>query len=353
MNSTHRLQLWATAAAEAQASDVFLSEGEPPRVRIDGTVRPIDDAENVTREELEALWVLCQGIQPTSPHDLDAHWDTGGWRYRVNLHRHLGKLGAALRIIQTKIPSMASLGLPVWLLESWIRRPHGLILVTGPTGCGKSTSVASMLESMNGWLEGHIITIEEPIEYLFSSKTSIFTQREIPEDVPNYATGLRSALRQSPDVIFMGEIRDFESARIAVQAAETGHLVVSTMHTSTVVETMERLTHLMPTDERRGVLSLLATQLVGVLTQKLLPGIGAGRHLVTEYFQNGGATRDWIQDMDYDRLADFIATGQIKECCDFRASLIDAWRSGAVSKETVLNTAANPQEIERLMRGVS
>jgi twitching motility protein PilT len=152
----------------------------------------------------------------------------------------------------------------------------------------------------------------------------------------------------------MGEIRDFESARNAIQAAETGHLVISTMHTSTVVETMERLTHLMPPEERRAALSLLSNQLIGVLTQKLLPAAGdTGRHVVTEFFQNEGATRDWIQEMDYARLEDFIASGQSGQCQSFRKSLLQGWKEQRITRETVLEAAANPQELERLMRGVS
>ncbi len=344
-------------AAEAGASDVFFNESEIPRIRIDGTVRMMNDLPPVARESLRELWQACEGTTnrgaPFS-EDLDAHWETGRWRFRVNLHRHLGRWGASLRVIHTEIPTLESLRLPATLLDQWSRRAHGLILITGPTGCGKSTTVAAMLERMNHWLEGHIVTLEEPIEYLFTSRTSFFTQREIPEDVPDYASGLRSTLRQSPDVIFMGEIRDFGSARSAIQAAETGHLVLSTMHTSTVVETMERLAHLMPPEERLAALSLLSGQLVGVLTQKLLPRAdGEGRQVVTEFFQNEGATRDWIQEMAYTRLAEFISSGQSNQCQSFRASLLEAWREGAVTRETVLKTAAHPQEMERLMRGVS
>lgn len=353
MGALSRIQHWCEEASHAKASDVFLNEGAVPRYRLDGRVRVFPDAEPTTREQLEALRDACAGSNGPPSGDLDAHWQTQTGRYRVNVHRHLGSLGASLRIIQTEIPLLESLGLPVPLLESWSRRPHGFILVTGPTGCGKSTTVASMLDRMNTWFEGHVITIEEPIEYLFRSKTSLVTQREIPEDIPSYAAGLRSALRQSPDVIFMGEIRDFDSARIAVQAAETGHLVISTMHTSTVVETMERLANLMPADERRGVLALLASQLVGVLTQKLVAREGGGRHLITEYFQNEGATRDWIQEMDYAALEDFIQSDKSAFAQDFLTDLTKAWREQKISRETALASCPNPKEMERVLRGLS
>lgn len=358
MSPLERIRALSRDAAEARASDLFLHEGELPRLRVDGSIRTLNGSEPIGREELLALWRACRpeapADAPTFEVDLDAHWEAGSLRFRVNLHRHVGRLGASLRVIQTRIPEMETLHLPVPILRNWAQRAHGLVLVTGPTGCGKSTTVASLLDWMNGWYEGHIVTIEEPIEYLFTSRTSFFTQREIPEDVPNYTTGLRSALRQSPDGIFMGEIRDFESAKIAVQAAETGHLVFSTMHTSSVVETIERLASLMPPDERRAVLSLLASQLIGVLTQKLLlSATGEGRHLVTEYFQNEGATRDWILDMEYPRLEDHVASPQSASCQSFRTGLIDAWRAGHVSREEALEAASNPQELDRVMRGVS
>ncbi len=353
MDSLKRLQSLCLEAAAAGASDVFLGEGQAARQRLHGRVIASPDATPITRPDIEALWRACLPLQEPDWQDADAHWDLGKVRFRVNLHQSLGELGAVLRVIHKEIPDMQTLRLPESLLQSWGRRPYGLVLVTGPTGSGKSTTVASLLEWINSWREGHVITIEEPIEFLFTSKKCLFTQREIPHDTPGFRAGLRSALRQSPDIIFMGEIRDFESARIAIQAAETGHLVLSTVHTSTVVETMERLTDLMPEAQRKGVLSLLAAQLIGILSQRLLPASEGGRHVVTEHFQNEGASREWIQEMDYASLADFIEDERGPNALNFQASLLEAWRHGKISQDTALAASASPNQLKRAMSGVS
>ena len=206
----------------------------------------------------------------------------------------MGRLGAVLRRIKTSVPNLKTLGLPDWLLTRWGAREHGLILVTGPTGSGKSTTIASLLQWMNENLVRHVVTIEDPVEYQFTSKRCHFTQRQVGRDTGTFATGLRSALRQAPDVIFVGEIRDYETALTALQASETGHLVVSTLHSEKVADTMERYLNLFPAaDEKHGV-NLLANQLSGVLCQKLVQSADGGLHLLVEHVENAGAMRDWI-----------------------------------------------------------
>ena len=213
------------------ASDLFLSEGAVARTKIGGELMMLGDAP-VTLEEVSAFWKLCGG-DPTYDGDRDSSFvNEDGVRFRVNLHRHTGKLGAVLRRISTEIPDMESLGLPADILIDWIKRPSGLVLVTGATGCGKSTTLASALEWVNQNMARHIVTIEDPIEYLFESKNSYFTQREVHTDTDSFARGLRSSLRQAPDVILLGEIRDQETAITALQAAETGHLVMATLHSA-------------------------------------------------------------------------------------------------------------------------
>lgn len=350
--SVGKLGHWCDLARGSGASDVFFSEGEPPKARIDGKLSALSRDETILREDLATLWQLC-GADPRQSSDHDAHWSHGTQRYRVNLHRHGRRLGAVLRLVLEEIPDLEVLGLPVSVLQSWAKRSFGLILVTGATGSGKSTTVASLLEWLNSWRPAHVVTIEEPVEYVFRSRQCHFTQREIPMDVADYTSGLRSGLRQSPDIIFMGEVRDFESAKIAIQAAETGHLVITTLHTTTVVETMERLTNLVPAGERAGVLSLLASQLIGVMCQKLLLAPKGGRVAVSEYFQNEAATRDWIREMDYVSLADFLRARRMPNNRDFLTSLRDAWLEGRISREVALAAAPNPNELERLMRGIA
>ena len=199
----------------------------------------------VSRPAMEEFWQSC-GIDPATHPEADISWQIPhGGRLRVNLYHTLGRLAAVLRPIRARIPSLAELGLPAALLESWLQRRYGLILVTGPTGSGKSTTVASCLDWINRHLARHIVTLEDPIEYLFENDLSFFSQREIRQDSESFATGLRAALRQSPDVLFLGEIRDAETAVTALHAAETGHLVISTLHSSSVVETLERFSHLL------------------------------------------------------------------------------------------------------------
>ena len=198
----------------------------------------------------------------------------------------MGRLGAVLRRIKTTVPALNTLGVPDWLLTRWGAREHGLILVTGPTGSGKSTTIASLLQWMNENLSRHVVTIEDPVEYHFASDRCHFTQRQIGRDTGTFGTGLRSALRQAPDVIFVGEIRDHETALTALQASETGHLVLSTMHSERIADTMERYLNLFPAEDAKHGVNLLANQLSGVLCQKLVAD-DPGRALSA-----GGARRE-------------------------------------------------------------
>jgi pilus retraction protein PilT len=210
------------------ASDIFLAEGQPPRLKVNGAYHQHEQI--LVHADMDELCTAC-GIPSGSLQDRDAAWyAVDGTRYRVNLHRRMGRLGAVLRQIRTSVPPMDTLGLPAALLETWLTKRAGLILVTGPTGSGKSTTVASALHHLSQTRPGHIVTIEDPIEYLFTDQAAFFTQREVGLDTANYSTGLQKALRQAPDVIFLGEIRDADSAITCLQAAETGHLVISQRH---------------------------------------------------------------------------------------------------------------------------
>src|SRR5215468_8704691 len=269
------------AAEQQQASDVFLQQDEVPRLKINEQII-VHGEEPLALVDITAFWKAC-GANAQGDGDMDR--DSGfisrtHTRYRVNLHRTMGRLGAVLRRIKTSVPGLKALGAPEWLLTRWGAREHGLILVTGPTGSGKSTTIASLLQWMNDNQVRHIVTIEDPVEYQFSNKRCLFTQRQVGRDTSTFAFGLRSALRQAPDVVFVGEIRDYETALTALQASETGHLVVSTMHSENVGDTMERYLNLFPVaDEKHGV-NLLANQLSGVLCQKLVESADGGLHLL-------------------------------------------------------------------------
>ena len=258
-----------------------------------------------------------------------------------------------MRPIKTQIPSLEELGLPVDLLISWLQHSSGLVLVTGPTGSGKSTTLASCLNWLNHHEARHIVTIEDPIEYLFEPVLGIFTQREVGIDTTSFAEGLRRSLRQSPDVILLGEIRDSASAITALQAAETGHLVLATLHSSNVLDSLERLARLFEVRERDGVLQVLSQQLVGILCQRLVVGEPEGRAVVVEHFENHAVTRKWILEGKFRELADLVGRGDNPANAPFLKSLVALVRAGRISEATALQCAANPHELQRELRGIS
>ena len=338
-------------AVEHGASDIFIHSGRLPQLRIRHELLPAGEVP-VTDGEIEAFWGECRA--PLDALDFDGSYvDQTGARFRVNLFRSLLERGAVLRPIKTQIPSLDDLGLPVDLLMSWLQRPSGLVLVTGPTGSGKSTTLASCLDWLNHHEPRHIVTIEDPIEYLFEPVLGIFTQREVGIDTASFAEGLRRSLRQSPDVILLGEIRDSPSAITALQAAETGHLVLATLHSSNVLDSLERLARLFEVREREGVLQVLSQQLVGILCQRLVTGEPEGRALVVEHFENHAITRKWIMEGKFRELADLVGRGDNPANAPFLKSLVALVRAGRITEATALATAANPHELQRELRGIS
>lgn len=333
------------------ATDVFIVENEAPRVRVEGDVTELHPGP-IPHEGLIEFWKSC-GIDPSEHREADVSWQIpGGHRLRVNLYHTLGRLAAVLRPIRNDIPPLAQLGLPAELLESWMSRRYGLILVTGPTGSGKSTTVASCLDWINQHLARHIVTLEDPIEYLFQNNLSFFSQREIRQDSATFSTALRAALRQSPDVLFLGEIRDAETAITALHAAETGHLVISTLHSSSVVETLDRFAHLIRS-ESSGALNLLASQLVGIISQQLLPRLGGGLFPALEYMQNEAATRRWIHENKLAELQDHLQKASTPTACSLLDYLVASTRQGFVDPDVARSACPRPQDFDRAMRGIS
>jgi pilus retraction protein PilT len=339
------LESLTSLARQWSASDIFLAEGHPARLKVNGAFHQHE--QQVSAADMAELCSACS-VAPDLVQDRDAAWYAGdGTRFRVNLHRRMGKLGAVLRQIRTQVPTMESLGLPAHLLQEWLTRRAGLILVTGPTGCGKSTTVASCLDHLSSHRPGHIVTIEDPIEYLFSDRVAFFTQREVGLDTTSYSTGLQKALRQAPDVIFLGEIRDADSAMTCLQAAETGHLVVSTLHSPNVTESLDRLSNLVPPGDRDVMLSLLSHQTIGILSQRLLPSADGSRVEVN------GAAREWIRAMNIPALAEHIRRGDEPTNCSLLQALVSATLAGTVDYETALSNSGNSFEFNRALRGVS
>jgi twitching motility protein PilT len=342
------------AAEQREASDVFLQEDEVPRLKVNEQISVFGD-EPMSRAQLTEFWQAC-GANAQVDGDMDR--DTGfvsrtHTRYRVSLHRTMGRLGAVMRRIKTKVPTLKDLGAPEWLLQRWGAREHGLILITGPTGSGKSTTIASLLQWMNENLVRHIVTIEDPVEYHFTSKRSHFTQRQVGRDTSTFAIGLRSALRQAPDVIFVGEIRDYETALTALQASETGHLVVSTLHSERVADTMERYLNLFPSAAEKHGVNLLANQLSGVLCQKLVPSANGGLHLLVEHVENMGAMRDWIARRELSNIDQYIARGSDPAAVSFLQSTLKALQAKVITEATALASVSNESELRRAMRGIA
>ena len=337
------------------ASDVFLMEGEKPRVRSDGDVITAFGG-TISREDVAEIWRTC-GADPDTVNDNDSSIQVeGAGRLRANLYRTLGRLAVALRPIKKDIPSFEQLGLPGNLLTSWMERRSGLIVVCGPTGSGKSTTIAACLQWVNRHQPRHIVTIEDPIEYLFENDRALFSQREVRRDTENFSVALRAALRQNPDIILFGEIRDAETAYAALRAAETGHLVISTLHGSGVAgvpTAMERLNRILSDTSTAGAASLLAHQLIGAIAQQLLPRIDGGVVAVLEYFQNEGATRKWIEEGRYDELKDHLNKTDDSKGCSFLRYLVAATNQGILDPATARSATDRPLDFDRAMRGIS
>ncbi len=343
-------KLCQTARAN-HASDLFLHENRIPQIRVEGNLLDLG-TEPVPAELMESFWRYCGADDSTL--DLDTAYSTSdGGRFRVNLFRYLGQRGAVLREIKMVIPDLESLHLPVELLTSWVSRPSGLVIIAGRTGSGKSTTLASSLQWLNQSIPRHVVTIEDPIEYLFRNEACLFTQREVGLDTPTFEEGLRRSLRQSPDVIFLGEVRDHASAATALQAAETGHLVLTTLHSSSVSETIERFIQIFPATDRDGAQRILSTLLLGVLCQRLIPSSTGSLVPVLEFLQNEGLSRKHIQEGRTTELDDLIARGEGGTGQSFLSALARMVQSGIITQETALEYCDNPHELSRTLRGIS
>lgn len=337
------------------ATDVFFTEGERPRVRSNDEL-VIAHGHTLSRDAIAGLW-RESGLDPEKTLDGDASLSIPGvGRLRVNGYRTLGRLAVAMRPIKRVIPSFAELGLPEEIMIGWMQRRSGLVIATGPTGSGKSTTLAACLQWINQHQARHIVTIEDPIEYLFENEHSLFSQREVARDTADFTVALRAALRQNPDVILFGEIRDAESAFTALRAAETGHLVLSTVHGSGVAGVtsgIERLNRILSDSRLAGASSLMAQQLVGVVAQQLLPRINGGLVAVLEYFQNIAATRKWIAEGNYQELRDHLNKADDGTACSFMRYLIAAAQQGIIDPDVARSATDRPQDFDRAMRGIS
>ncbi len=345
------VELYCKASREYKASDLILHAGEPPILKISGSMTAME-APPLPAADLVTFREHC-GV-PEESNDHDASFvSADGIRFRVNFLRQLGRDAAVLRRISAEPPDIETLGVPTAILKEWAVRRSGIVIVSGPTGSGKSTTLAALLEWVNRNHERHIVTIEDPVEFVFRRNKSLFTQRAVGQDTGSFSEGLRRSLRQAPDIILVGEIRDADTASVALQAAETGHLVFATLHASDVGEVLERMMAFFPESERAGHLQVLAGQLLGLICQKLLPAADGGMVLACEYMTNFGRTRQCILNADLPTLRDHLAQANLAESCDFLRAFHQLVSSGRISEETALLAVPNPAELRRRLRGIS
>jgi twitching motility protein PilT len=330
-------------AVELGGSDLHLKEGEPPAVRIDGDVTKLETPP-LSHDDLRAALATIAPSrisQFDDAGDLDlAYTDEGLPRFRVNVFRQRGTMAFAFRAIPIQVPTLESLALPpgVTRLASEHR---GLVLVTGATGSGKSTTLAAVVNHINETRRSHIITIEDPIEFLHADKQSIVSQREVGLDTESFGQALRRALRQDPDTILIGELRDAETAQTALQAAESGHLVLSTMHTVDAAETVARLIEFFPEAKQQQVRSILAGVLRGVLSQRLLPRLGGGRIPALELMIVNARIADLIRENRPEEITDAIAEGEYFDMQTFQQTLIALVLDGSIDEEVAANASSN------------
>jgi len=337
-------------AVSAGASDIHLKIGRPPLVRRDGAVGPLEGIGELTEADLDAF---LRALTAAAPQRYDAFHTTGDLdiaytgpdlpRFRVNAFRQRGATSFALRVIPRKVPRFADLGLPLGV-ERLAEEHRGLVLVTGATGSGKSTTLASIIDHVNRSRSSHIVTIEDPIEFMHEDQKSIVNQREVGLDTENFGQALRRALRQDPDTILIGELRDAETAQTALQAAESGHLVFSTLHTIDAAETVSRLVEFFPEGKQQQIRSILAGVLRGVISQRLLPRRDRGRVAVVEVMVNNARIADLIREGRPEEIGDAIAEGDYFDMQTFEQALIAKVVEGAVDTDTAADAATNKHD---------
>ena len=338
-----------------KASDLHLTSGSPPMLRKRGALVPMEGLQNLTptdtREIIYTILNSSQRQRLETDWQLDfAYSVPGQGRFRVNAYFQRGSLGAAFRLIPAETVPIEKLGLPP-VIRGFAKKPRGIVLVTGPTGSGKSTTLASIINEINETRDDHILTIEDPIEFLHSHKKCIVNQREIGTDAQSFAMGLKAALRQDPDVILVGEMRDMETIGTALTAAETGHLVFATLHTQDAPQTVDRIIDVFPPAQQGQVRSQLATTLQGVVAQQLLPRAdGSGRVVACEVLVATSAVRALVREGKAHQLASVIQTGSQHGMQTMDQSLAALVRDGIVAVEAARQIAQEPDDLARLGR---
>ncbi|MBU4149996.1 MAG: type IV pilus twitching motility protein PilT [Candidatus Omnitrophica bacterium] len=340
---------------EKGASDLHLGVGTAPHLRVDERLDSVGkdklDA-NSAKDLIYSILTNEQKAHFEREKELDLAFTREGLgRFRVNVFWQRGYVGAAIRALPFHIMTFEECGLPVNVAESFCKKPKGLVLVTGATGSGKSTTLASMIDWINTGQDRHIITIEDPIEYIHTNKKSIIDQREVGGDTHSFPNALKHILREDPDVILIGEMRDLETIESALTIAETGHLVFATLHTSDSVQTINRVIDVFPSRQQQQVRTQLSFVLAGVLSQQLVPHVsGKGRALAVEVLVSNHALRSQIRESKVHQVYSTIQTGQKEGMQTMNQSLFELYVKGEISKEDAMGRTTEPQDMERMFK---
>src|ERR671917_463854 len=342
-------------AASMGASDLHVTAGLPPMVRISGKVEPLDYpplTANATRDLIYDLLSNDQRQRLENEWELDFSYALPrSARFRVNVYFQRGAIGAAFRTIPSEIKSISELGLPR-AVEELTEKPRGLVLVTGPTGSGKSTSLAAMIDKINKTRHEHIMSVEDPIEFIHTHKQCIVNQREVNQDTKSFAQALKHVLRQDPDVILVGEMRDLETISLAITAAETGHLVFGTLHTQDTPQTVDRIIDVFPPHQQHQVRAQLAIALQGIITQTLIPRLdGRGRVVACEVLVPTPGVRNLIREGKNHQIYSAIQTGGKYGMQTMDAALVELVRRGLITEAEAEKRSSNPDELRRLAGG--
>lgn len=339
-------------AAEDRASDIFIVPGAPVSYKVEGLLKPMEEG-RVSPERSDSLigqiyQAAQRDMQPyKNSGDDDFSFSVPGLaRFRVNAYRQRGSLAAVIRVVAFSIPDHQQLGIPDQVM-ALSAVTGGMVLITGTAGCGKSTTMACLVDRINQSRACHIITLEDPIEYLHRNRKSIVSQREIAVDTGDYLQALRACLRQAPDVIQLGEMRDLETVRTAMTAAETGHLLLGTLHTRGAVNTIDRIIDIFPADQQDQIRIQLSTVLRTVVSQQLLPDVNGGQTPAFEIMHMNGAIRSLIRDSKNHQIGAAIAAAQSEGMVTMDDSILQLCRKGIITEKTAVDYADNPDQMRR------
>jgi twitching motility protein PilT len=346
-------------AVERKASDLHLKVGSPPVLRIDDRLVPLMEMPRLGQDAVVTMAASVMNAKQRERFkercEIDLAYSVPGLgRFRANVFQQRGTVGLVMRVIPIKIMSISELNLP-GVLEKIALEPRGLILVTGTTGSGKSSTLAAMIDHINSNRSGHILTIEDPIEFLHRDKKCLINQREVGVDTPSFSEALRSALRQDPDIVLVGEMRDYETISTAILAAETGHLVMSTLHTLDATETVNRVISVFPPYQQKQIRLQLGAVLKGIIAQRLIPRAdGKGRVPAVEVCIATATVRECVMDPDKTRKLNEVIAGSVSQYAmqTFDQSLMSLYTRGLISYEEALHWCTNPDDFALRVRGI-